>query len=155
MQHNDTSECVGGWNITASAMTFNSADVMPVADTAPTVQMQTGYPYIGLDPNSFQAAMQTMTDQNPDYVTSQACTSTFCFWAYTECSELDLSGEFTIQLGDYEYSIAIKDFAGDVAMSDTRNDCDLYLATLSDDNTNVIRLGDVFISSFLTVFDIE
>ena len=68
---------------------------------------------------------------------------------------MDFDGDFVIKLGDYEYSIPLKFLVAQTQFSDTRSDCDIYIAQLKQGDQNVIRLGDVFLSAFLSVYDIE
>ena len=79
----------------------------------------------------------------------------FCFWVYTDCSELNIPGVFKIQFGDEVYSIPMQNMIAQSQVSGSRTDCDLYFALNKDVEATDVRLGDVFFSAFLPIFDVE
>lgn len=63
----DTSDCIGGWNITASNLAIGDESIMPNSTQGPVVEMQTAYPYIGLAEVSWNATMNLINSTwNPD-----------------------------------------------------------------------------------------
>ena len=161
----DTSATSDSWNITAVNMTINDINVNPSGDlnTPPDVNFQIGYPYMGFSKNTWIAFKDLMfVEWNPNIVSNVVCNSLenneFCYWHDTKCSEIVTYGNFTIQLGDYEYSIPMNQFMVDVTAGGS-NDCDVFIAELDANsdlpNENFVRLGDPFFASFLPVFDID
>ena len=116
----DTSDSGDSWNITAKGMWINDdsqnfTDIAPNATVPPNVNFQIGNPYIGLAANSWATYKNLIFDTwNPDLMNKRYCNTwqnnEFCFWANTECDQVNLPGNFTIQLGDYNYTIPMKYF---------------------------------------------
>ena len=49
----DTSNCTGGWNLTATSVDVGDQNLNMNATVGPTVEFQTGYPYIGVPAVTF------------------------------------------------------------------------------------------------------
>ena len=85
----------------------------------------------------------------------------YCYWVNTQCSDLDLSNYWlNVTISDYKFSIPFSNLVQQVTPSGTtRIDCDLFIVqnynNASDDDPNVLEIGDPFFSAFLPVFDVE
>ena len=157
----DTSDCIGGWNLTTTVITLGDTDILPVAGETTVVEFQTAYPYIGVPKTTWTQVKELVdTTYNPDYTSLFTCggegnLNTYCYWRKTTCDELDLTANFTFTLGEYNFTIPLSNLAS-TTVYDSRNDCDLYLSLQVNNQTdNFIRLGDPFFASFMAVFDVE
>ena len=161
----DTSDCVGGWNITGSALTIgNDMNLNPNGtDTDFTIEMQVGYPYIGIPTYTWNETVKMMNETlNLDRESYFRCNSgnwgagrQYCYWYGTECSQINTNDlSLNITMGNLTYSIPLRNLLADT-MEGTRHDCDMYISQVYYKYDNMIRLGDPFFSAFLPVFDVD
>ena len=78
----------------------------------------------------------------------------YVYWINTDCADVNMPGDFTITLGDQNYTIPMVNLLSDT-MWNNRHDCDFFFTRMAEPDDNTIRLGDPFFSAFLPVFDIE
>ena len=119
--------------MTATSMSVNGVNLNPSGDTAigPLVQFQIGYPYLGFAKDSWTEFQTLMFDTwNPDLANKLYCNTwnnnEFCFWRNTECSEVNAPGDFSVVLGEYDYTIPMAYMLADT-MQGTRHDCDVFI----------------------------
>ena len=170
----DTNDFVGNltWFDTSATESWNlTGSVLAVADemnlnpngTDFEIEVQAGYPYIGLPTFSFKSLTELMSQTlNPDNVANFYCNDngqyggrSQCYWKSTYCSSV-ITNDYVLDLtiNDNTFSIPIKNLLGD-SMVNSRHDCDLYVGQLYNLFENSIRIGDPFLSAFLPVFDVE
>ena len=147
--------------MTAENIWIGDESILPNATVGgPEVQLQTAYPYIGF-PNStwYQYRDLVNTTLNYDLNNKFRCEvwgqNEFCYWYNTDCSQVNLPDNFSIQFGTEVYSIPMNQLIAQTQRTSSVADCDLYFAPLNDLYGNNIRLGDPFFASFLPIFNVE
>ena len=126
-----------------------------------TVEFQTAYPYIGLSEASFDVMVKLVNDTyNPTLKnafrksTNGNHVNQYVYWQNTDCSEINMPGDFVITLGGQNYTIPMATLLSDTQWN-TRHDCDLFFTSVYPADDNTVRLGDPFFGAFLPVFDVE
>lgn len=162
----DTSASPNDWNITATNLTIAETNVNPSQDVnvGPVINFQIGFPYIGLSKYSWEPFYQMLfNDWNPSLTNKVTCNSLknnqFCYWRNTQCDQVSAPGNFTLQIGDYNYTLPVSSFiAQTLSSSGSTYDCNVFVTELDADEDvelNFIRLGDPFFQGFMPVFDID
>ena len=87
----DTSECIGGWNLTTDVITMGNTSILPYAGETTVVEFQTAYPYIGFPGTSWtQIKNLVNSTYNMAHESAFVCGgdtgfNQYCYWKGTTC----------------------------------------------------------------------
>ena len=110
-----------GWNQTLTRFTIGQHAIvgnlleseLPIVSRKEkaTAMFETGYPYIGLSESYYDKVAQILTKE----VDGMECTKGFhwgiCRVPETRCDRLNLDYNLTFKIGDYDFSIPLKNMA--------------------------------------------
>ena len=97
----DTSECVGGWNLTSDVVTLGGEDIIPYPGDETIIEFQTAYPYIGVPDTTWAQVKEIVSNANLALNSTFTCGgdtgfNQYCYWKGTTCDQLDLTAEFVV-----------------------------------------------------------